>query len=236
VSPHVDDAALSCAGLLDRGEPLDILIVFAGTPATGRSGWWDRRSGFFQAHEAMDVRLREDPLALSGTDHRRTYLKLLDAQYLRGERGAADSSALRESVAAWLRATGNGTVAVPAGAGRTPRFLERARSLRRPFLAHPDHAFVRDTVCELARESDAELIVYEELPYLLAEPADREVERLAERLGRHADPLTLSVDAHCKTTRIKAYASQLRLLERHGLNLSEPSAIPTVERYWLLPP
>ena len=57
VSPHLDDAAFSCAALLDRPRPADVLTVFAGTPDPPRRTSWDKRTGFDDSDAAMTARL-----------------------------------------------------------------------------------------------------------------------------------------------------------------------------------
>src|SRR5436305_1067911 len=52
VSPHPDDAALSCAALLARVEPIDVLTVFAGSPDPPSQGSWDRVTGFVDSTES----------------------------------------------------------------------------------------------------------------------------------------------------------------------------------------
>ena len=81
VSPHLDDAVFSCAALVERPEPLDVMTVFAGAPDPPRQGWWDAQCGFASSVESVPIRLREDEAGFAGTSHRRSYLELLELQY-----------------------------------------------------------------------------------------------------------------------------------------------------------
>ena len=40
LSPHLDDAALSCAALIERDRAADVLTVFDGEPDPPRAGAW----------------------------------------------------------------------------------------------------------------------------------------------------------------------------------------------------
>jgi hypothetical protein len=41
LSPHPDDAVLSCWHLLSDPGEARVINVFAGIPPPGRTGWWD---------------------------------------------------------------------------------------------------------------------------------------------------------------------------------------------------
>lgn len=127
VSPHLDDAALSCAALVARTEPIDVLTVFTGRPVPPRSADWDRACGFADSDEAVSARLDEERAAFADTPHRLVQLDLLEAQYLDDPRAPGDAVALGRFVTGWIgRLEGTaGTVALPACAGRVYHGLER---------------------------------------------------------------------------------------------------------------
>lgn len=127
VSPHLDDAALSCAALLDRAEPLDVVTVCTGRPRPPRQGDWDRACGFADSDEAISARIEEERLAFAGTAHRLGQLGLFESQYLDEPRPDKDVDVLRRYVNDWVTRNGEGrvTVAVPACAGRVYHGLER---------------------------------------------------------------------------------------------------------------
>jgi LmbE family N-acetylglucosaminyl deacetylase len=234
VSPHLDDAALSCAALLDRGEQVDVLTVFAGTPEPPQQGFWDARCGFASSAESIPARRLEEESALAG--HRLSYLELFEMQYLDGPRPQAEADALVAAVTDWLEAAETGTVALPAGAGwrtRLPRRLVARLAHRRGPPPHPDHVFVRDAL--LGRlPASAKILLYEELPYLWAGAADGSVQRVAARHGLAADLVSVEIDRERKARRLGAYASQIAYLSPAERPLDSASVLPPVERYWSL--
>jgi LmbE family N-acetylglucosaminyl deacetylase len=149
------------------------------------------------------------------------------------------------AVRSWL-AEGGGTVAVPAAAGWRPRrgWGQLQRVLRgplsglRPFPSfHPDHEFVRDAViATVAREPQAAILLYEELPYRWGGRADCQARRLARELGWMAERIVLPVDRVSKAARIAAYATQVPHLTEGETRLDDPADLPRDERYWWLVP
>jgi GlcNAc-PI de-N-acetylase len=219
-APHCDDAALSCAALLDRGEAVDVLTVFGGRPDPPRQAYWDERCGFADSDEAVRVRQEEELEALALGGHRVGFLDLLEEQYLDGDRSPADAAPIAEAVAGW----GGGLVAAPIGAGRGSGLLDRLRA-RHGVPPHPDHLFVRDAVLAAA---EGPVLLYEEFPYLRSGGAESE----AARLG--AEPLSFPVDRSAKARRIAAYTSQLPFIGSSDERLDDPAVLPETERYWLL--
>jgi hypothetical protein len=238
VSPHRDDAALSCAALIARTEPIDVLVVFSGSPDPPRQGDWDRLTGFPDSAASMSARVREDEAAFAGTPHRLRSLGLLEDQYISGARKQTDTCAICEAVTAWA-VEGGGIVALPAGAGRrSGRLRLRIESWIGPWggpLPHPDHEFLREAAAPcLAVREDTKLLLYEELPYLRGGGADRAVEQTAEALDLRVSSFTLPVDRSVKAARIAAYVSQLPHLMLDGTRLDDEAGMPEVERYWWL--
>jgi LmbE family N-acetylglucosaminyl deacetylase len=239
VSPHLDDAALSCAALLARGEPVDILTVFAGEPDPPRQGPWDHDTGFASSAESIPVRRAEEESAFAGTPHRVLFMELVEGQYVEWQRTEEEAHAIAEAIHDWTAASAAGTVALPAGAGRRPtRFRARlARSLGTNIGAepHPDHAFVREVgLGALAGLPGIVPLLYEELPYVLGGRAAREARRAAAAFGWSAVELVAEVDRVAKAARISAYATQVPHLTLDGTRLDVAANLPGSERYWLL--
>jgi LmbE family N-acetylglucosaminyl deacetylase len=239
VSPHLDDAIFSCAALLERAEPIDVLTVFSGEPDPPQQGWWDARCGFSNSSESMRARRLENEAAFSGLPHRPAYMDLLELQHFEGPRRAEDGSAIREAIRAWTAASGPGTIALPAGAGCRPGRLRDllGRVRRRPCEPpqHPDHIYVRDAALDALTALDtARALLYEEIPYLWGVPADGEARRVASSRASALAPLDLRVDRTEKARLVAAYASQIpHISPSHG-RLDKPETLPHVERYWLL--
>jgi LmbE family N-acetylglucosaminyl deacetylase len=237
VSPHLDDAALSCAALLDRGEPVDVLTIFSGAPEPPQQGWWDERCGFASSAESMPARRREEENALKPGGHRIHLLDLLEEQHVEGPRPARDAERIAAAVRGWLAETEGGTVALPAGAGWAPHWLPArvAKRLREPRgpEPHPDHVFTRDALMA-AGFGDSPLILYEELPYLWGGSAARAVGRAATARGYRAQLEIVPVDRERKARRLASYATQIPHLSPPEGRLDSPAVLPPTERYWRL--
>jgi len=94
LSPHLDDAVLSCWRALDRPELATVVNVFSGAPPSGAPvGWWDRITGASDSAARMRERGAEDAEALTLAGARARDLRLLDHQYRSTSIGAADLAA-----------------------------------------------------------------------------------------------------------------------------------------------
>jgi LmbE family N-acetylglucosaminyl deacetylase len=246
VAPHPDDAALSCAALLERIEAADILTVFAGAPNPPRQGWWDLRCGFASSGESVQARRDEESKAFAGTAHGLEFLELLDEQYATSPRPAEDADAIEDAIRKWAAGSPSATVALPAGAGWTPNWWRTLLGRIRPSRLAPrqpgprpsnDHVYLRDAgLSALGEKRQIEILLYEELPYLFGGSAEEQARRAAQTVGRHAEPLVLQVDRERKARRLAAYTSQIPQISPPGSSLDEPLALPAVERYWRLVP
>lgn len=244
MSPHLDDAALSCAALLERDAPLTVLDVCTQRPEPEQFTEWDARSGFEGSHAAMAVREQEHAKAFAGSDHELRACGLLDSQY-RGDapRDERDLERFALALLEWVDdAGGTSTVALPAGAGLPvgdrPTRVARLRARRRHrflFNNSPDHLWARDMgIQALADQPQVTVWLYEELPYRFALRADRIVPQVARWAERDLKPVTLAVDRRLKAARIAAYESQLPLLFRGTSVAQLPKRLPKHERYWAL--
>lgn len=239
VSPHLDDAALSCAALLARTDPVDVLTVFAGEPDPPRQGPWDRDCGFASSAESVPARRAEERSAFAGTPHRLAFMDLIEGQYVDWHHSGDEAEVLREELLRWTAANRGGTVALPAGAGRRLGRI-RARLARRLGRntgpePHPDHLFVRDVALDaLAEAGDVLPLLYEELPYVLGGGGGREARAAAAASGRHAVEFVAEVDRAAKAARIGAYATQVPHLTVDGTRLDVAANLPGHERYWQL--
>lgn len=169
LSPHLDDAVLSCGALIadsvKRGVRVVVLTVFNGSPTLPVSVAADRfhaRCGL-RAATAMADREREDDLALELLGATAVRLEFPEALYRRGadgravypadqsifaERSAADLElpAITDKIRLQLDAVGPDLVLAPLGIG-----------------AHVDHRLV----AEAAQRLDRPVLHYEDVPYLL---------------------------------------------------------------------
>jgi hypothetical protein len=204
ISPHLDDAVLSCWHVLERGDAT-VATVFTASPEPGTSGWWDRLTGASDSVVRMEERRREDAAAMSLAGARAVGLGLLDEQYRPNGSVPALAAALDD-------ATGEAEVVyVPLGI----------------FLS-ADHGLVRDAALEL----DRQLRFYADHPHigvfglpswltgvdrggLDVDGAWREAMRAAG-----LDPDSLTAEAHPlddasferKLEAVRAYATQVEAL------------------------
>lgn len=237
LSPHFDDAALSCAALIARKEPIDVLTLFAGSPQPRRQGKWDRVTGFADSAESRRVRQAEERSAFADTPHRLAFLDLVEAEYLSAPRAQDDAKEIEAATSRWLEQNFGGVVAVPAGAGRIPGLITAVRhrlGLRGP-LRHRDHLFVRDVALDVvAAYADAQAVLYEEFPYLWGQAADDEVRRITRSRGLFAERVVVHVDVQSKAARIGVYTSQVPHLTFRGRRVDAGENLPEEERYWIL--
>ena len=161
LSPHFDDAALSLGGFIATApERVVIVTVFAGSPAEGVAGRWDRGSGFTTGSQAMHVRARENQAALAALGVPSSGildLDFLDQQYRRKDEAAITGlqTAIAETV---RRIAGCHGGAVDVFSPISPW--------------HPDHRLVTDTVISLWKARDlpgAEVLLYQDQPYAYLE-------------------------------------------------------------------
>ncbi|MFL6106624.1 MAG: PIG-L deacetylase family protein [Marmoricola sp.] len=82
LSPHLDDAVLSCWHLLSGPGDVAVINVFAGSPPAGSgTSWWDRISGATDSAVRMEERRAEDGEAFAIAGRSATHLDFLDEQY-----------------------------------------------------------------------------------------------------------------------------------------------------------
>jgi LmbE family N-acetylglucosaminyl deacetylase len=212
VSPHCDDAVLSCGDLLRDNPGTAVVTVFAGWPPGDPAPTdWDRRAGFAAGDDVIAARREEDRLALAGLSAEPEWLAFVDDQY-----GAPRSE---------------GDVAATLGA--TIDRLEPSRVVIPLGLFHPDHRLAHDAaLVALRARRVAEWTCYEEATY-------RRVPGLVdERVSALRDagltvtrwPASERAASDAKRRAIACYGSQLRALSTLG-----PSAVADVyrpERYW----
>jgi LmbE family N-acetylglucosaminyl deacetylase len=222
LSPHLDDAALSCGGAIARhasdGARVLVVTLCTAVPPPGA-----RLSKFAQDHhlmwgfapeQAMAERRREDDLALEQLDADFYRADLLDAIYRMPEAyvdndtlfgtPAPDDPLLdsaRQLIAALHRRSVQATFYAPLGVGN-----------------HVDHQIVHAAAYERAGAAAA---FYEDFPYVLRPGA---LEQRMRALGLRLVASTIDIDATLtrKIGAIGAYASQL------GSLFEEPSAMARI--------
>ena len=141
LSPHFDDAVLSCWHVLSSERDVVVVNVFAeppppGTPLTR----WDRLTGAFDPVERVHERIAEDAAALALVGRTAVALPFVERQY-------AGTLPPLEDVVTALTALDAAEVFAPAGIGD-----------------HSAHVLVRDAALQL----DRRLTFYADIPYATA--------------------------------------------------------------------
>lgn len=221
ISPHLDDAVLSCAHLLARWPGSTVLTVFAGAPAEYPAPVtrWDALAGFTTADQPLAARRQEDTRALATLDASAVWLDFVEHQYL--DRSAwVQPDAIVETLDDALRALDPTAVLVPFG------------------LGNPDHACTHDAAMRVREGYDApawfcyEDTGYKHIPGLLAW-------RVAQlfRAGLWPTPAAPPVDlsAARKRAALAHYESQMKALDADW-ELARKLAAPAAEQYWRLAP
>ncbi len=225
ISPHLDDAVLSCGGLIweqaRAGQRVEIWTLFAGTtrlePRSAFARDLHAQWGFASAREAVQKRRREDRAAARRVGARARYFDFLDCIYRLDARGqhlyAKD-------------------VFVPPhpDEGALPARMAKAIApclqpddvLVSPLTigGHVDHVLARAAVERLGRP----LWYYADIPYLLDHP-----ESLPDATAGMEETLFPVSEAGLRAWQggISAYASQIAMLFNEEARMREK-----IRRYW----
>ena len=146
LSPHFDDAVLSCWHVLSAPGPVVVVNVFARVPPIGGPlGWWDERTGATDSAARARERERENEAALAIAGRSAINLDLLEAQHRRKP------------------------AAVDVVAERIAREVDGCDVLSAPAVlgAHDDHVLVRDAALRLGSEG-VRVTLYADLPHGLS--------------------------------------------------------------------
>jgi LmbE family N-acetylglucosaminyl deacetylase len=127
VSPHLDDAVLSCGEVMSRLDDCVVLTVFAGSPAS----WdvhrlWDNDiCGFDDGTDVVAARLIEDDAALARLGASAARLGFLDEQY-RDPASTPSPEEIGDHIAAALEQVEATTALMPLGLGHNDHRLTAA--------------------------------------------------------------------------------------------------------------
>ncbi|MGH2714962.1 MAG: PIG-L deacetylase family protein [Thermoleophilaceae bacterium] len=145
LSPHPDDAVIDCWSILTDSRAVEVLNVFAGSPAPGELAYYDRLAGARDSAEHLRRRIAEDREALGLAGRSPRNLGFLARSY---RRGRPEPSFAQLDAALLACREGASLVCAPAALG-TP---------------HPDHELVRAYALRLAMEG-MPVRLYADLPY-----------------------------------------------------------------------
>jgi LmbE family N-acetylglucosaminyl deacetylase len=215
VSPHLDDAVLSCGAALSAMRGAAVVTIFAGAkPNPSAPTAWDRRSGFVAGDDVTGVRRAEDARALGSLGSSWQWLEFTDADYRSAE---LDVTAIADAIAGIIRTTTPSRVLIPVGVG------------------HPDHILTFEAATLAAAQFPAvTTVVYADAPYSIQDPAALSARIVALR-QLVLDPRPLDVprgSLWAKHRALVAYRSQRRAL-------GWPTVVRctlTPERFWAITP
>jgi LmbE family N-acetylglucosaminyl deacetylase len=235
LSPHFDDAVLSCWHVLGRASEVLVVNVFAGEPPSGTLGWWDRLAGGKDSAAVVRTRVDEDRQALALAGCTAVNLPFLDSQYCTPEQDAGE---IVEALRAVLVA--GAPMYAPGGLGDH----------------HRDHTAVRAAALVLHAEG-ADVRLYADLPHATvfgwplwvlnggaatgADPAGKRWESQLEATGIPVERMLRAVhrlpaeDQAAKREAVRTYGSQLApLRQAFGSSLEDPRLLG-FEVEWRLP-
>ncbi|MBV8219242.1 MAG: PIG-L family deacetylase [Solirubrobacterales bacterium] len=209
LSPHLDDAVLSCWHVLTGPEEVRVITVFAGVPTELTApAWWDQYTGAVDSGERVRERIEEDRRALALAGRPALNLGFLDEQYRDYEQHEAP---LCEQIEPLLAP--GARIYAPAA-----------------FANHADHVLVRAVAVRL-RDAGFAVCLYADLPHatVYGWPAWVKGKRRRERMdlaaalwdhglagtGAFAPTVhALDGDSHeRKLNAVRMYRSQLQGLE-----------------------
>lgn len=217
ISPHLDDAVLSCAQLIRTRPGTTIMTILAGFPPGVHTGWSARTTGLPVAKDANLKRRSEDQSAARALGARTAWVDIPAQEY--GPAFPTDRLLrISQSIVAAVTTGEFPSVFIPLG------------------VTHPDHIIVSDAALRAVLDSKSESYVYMDMPYGQASP--RRVRRRLRRIGREfeIEPLApFAVDPETKAEAVNAYSSQVEELRRgFGRHFSRVFSDP--ERYWRIRP
>jgi len=220
LSPHLDDAVLSCWHLLERSGEVAVINVFAGVPTDlSQPAWWDQYTGAADSALRVRERIEEDRSALALAGRTSVNLGFFDEQYRDRDQPLAPLIQQIER-----RLMPGARIFAPAA-----------------FADHTDHALVRAAALEL-RATGFAVSLYADLPHATLQgwPAwvtrTRTSKDLAGARWDHvlAGAAALAPTVHRldheryarKLAAVRAYATQVEALEEFvGRPLTDPETL-----------
>jgi LmbE family N-acetylglucosaminyl deacetylase len=218
ISPHLDDAVLSCGQLIKSRPDTTITTVLAGFPPGTHGGWSARTTGLPVAEDANRKRREEDQCASRALGARTVWIDLPALEYGPAASASEHLLGIQQAVAAAVAAAEGRSVFLPLG------------------VTHPDHIAVSDAALLAVRDSKLEAYVYMDMPYGQARPG--RVRRRLRDIGRtfavdRLDPFI--GDLETKAEAVKAYSSQVGELQQ-GFGRHFNRVFTDPEKYWRVRP
>jgi LmbE family N-acetylglucosaminyl deacetylase len=225
VSPHLDDAVLSCSYLLAARPGVVVVTAFAGRPPEypDPPNHWDALGGFGPGDEVHVTRRAEDAAALAAFEARPVWLDFVEYPYLERPDWVRPEQVV-DALEAAVRAEAPTAVFAPFG------------------LANPDHDCTHDAAMlvrerMLADGDEAAWFCYQDMPYYVV--PGLLAWRVSKLFRRGAWPtpalVPLDVDFARKQAAMGRYPTQVAALEAEWA-LGRKLTASAPEQYWRLAP
>ncbi|HEV3311185.1 MAG TPA: PIG-L family deacetylase [Chloroflexota bacterium] len=218
ISPHLDDAVLSCGQLIKSRHGTTIITILAGFPPGEHAGWSGRTTGLSVAKDANSQRRDEDERASRALGARTVWVDLAAQEYGSVASPSEKLLGIQEAIATAVATTEVRSVFAPLG------------------ITNPDHILVSDAALLALRAANVESYLYMDMPY--GQAGRGEVRRRVRHIGRtfDIDPLIpFRGDLQTKADAVNAYSSQLAEL-RKGFGRHFKRVFTDPEKYWRVRP
>jgi hypothetical protein len=231
LSPHLDDAVLDCWSVLTGAGEVRVVNVFAGVPAPGPRGHFERLAGARDSAAHVRRRIAEDTEALARAGRSPVNLGF---HALAHRRGRPEPSFARLDAALGAHVASAACVYAPAALGES----------------HPDHELTRCYALALARQL-MPVRLYADLPYCAAygwpwwvtgeEPdphLDVDAYWSASTGGAWCSPAAAEVirlpagEAAAKLAAMRVYRTEFSVLDRGPVRQLSNPAIHGFEVFW----
>jgi LmbE family N-acetylglucosaminyl deacetylase len=224
VSPHLDDAVLSCGLFLDRHPGTTVVTVFCGFPdkILDPPNWWSTISGFGPGDDVVAARRGEDERALARLSARPRHLDGFPERDLQPDEPVATPAEVADALAEVLAELEPTVVLLPMG------------------LANPEHVCVHDAALIVRDRLGADgpaWIAYQDIAYhqIPGQLAWRVAKLFKAAVWPTPVAVPLAVDPTAKRAAMAEYTSQVKALEADWVLWRRLDA-PTPEQYWRLAP
>ena len=214
LSPHLDDAVLSCGSFLHAHPSTTVVTVLAGAPDAFHEGYNSETTGKPYAPDAIGVRRDEDRRAMDFLGATPIWLDLLDADYAAYRPPTDYGDVIKDEIGRVLDEIRPKSVFAPLG------------------LMHADHVAVSQACLELAVDSPFAWYLYMDLPYGLANR--RLSSRRVATISRHVRLVEFDSyvgEPGIKQRAMSLYASQYAMTRRNFRKKFDATMRGT-ERYW----
>ena len=227
LSPHLDDAVISCGAFLSVHPGATVVTVFCGFPAEilDPPNWWAQLSGFGPGDDVTAARRDEDRRALARLSATPRHLEGFAERDLQPDEPVATPEQVAAALEAVLEELHPTLVLVPMG------------------LANPEHVCVHDAAL-LVRERLGDgsergpgWIAYQDIAYhqIPGQLAWRVTKLFKAAVWPTPVDMPTTSDLAAKRAAVADYASQVKALEADWILWGRLDA-PTPEQFWRLAP